>query len=76
MLTRGTGGSLKKRARKGGGGSPSFIICRSKYFSTTAIETATAIYLSRPEDLLTQIELGGDSEVEGDFSGNMGEKGV
>jgi hypothetical protein len=74
MVTRGTRGSRRKGAGKGGGGSPSFITCRSQYFTTAAVETATAVYLSRPEELPIQIELGGDPEAEGDFSGNVGEK--
>jgi hypothetical protein len=76
MLTRGTRGWRRKEAGKGGNGSPLFITCRSECFSTTAVETATAVYLSRPEELLKQIELGGDSEAEGDFSSNVGEKGL
>jgi hypothetical protein len=76
MLIRGTRGWRRKEARKGGNSSSLFITCRSECFSTTAVKTATAVYLSRPEDLLTQIELRGDSEAEGDFSGNVGEKGL
>jgi hypothetical protein len=76
MLTRGTRGWRRKEARKRGNGSPSFIICRSDCFSTTAVETATAVYLSRPKEPPTQIELGEDSEAQGDFSRNVGEKGL
>jgi hypothetical protein len=76
MLTRGTRGWRRKEARKRGKGSPSFITCRSECFSTTAVETATAVYLSRPEEPPTQIELGGNTEAEGDFSSNLGEKGL
>jgi hypothetical protein len=75
MLTRGTKGWRKKKARKGRNSSSLFITYQSKCFSTTTIETVTAVYLSRPENLLTQIELEGDLEVEGDFSGNIGKKG-
>jgi len=74
MVTRGTRGSRRKGAGKGGDGSPSFITCRSQYFTTTAIETATAVHLSRPEELPIQIELGGDPEAEADSSSTIGEK--
>jgi hypothetical protein len=76
MLTRGSRDWRRKRAGKGRDGFPSFVTCRSECFSTTVVETATAVYLSRPEELPTKIELGGDSEAEGDFSGNVGEKGL
>ena len=76
MLTRGTRGWRRKEARKGGNGSPSFITCRSECFSTTAVETATAVCLSRPEKPPTQIELGGDLDAEGDFSASVDEKGL
>jgi hypothetical protein len=74
ILIRGTRGWRRKEARKGGNSSPSFITCRSKYFSTTTIKTVTAVYLSRLEELLTQIELGGDPEAEADSSSTIGEK--
>jgi hypothetical protein len=57
MLTRGTRGSRRKRTRKGADSPPLFITCRSECFSTTAVETATAVYASRLKELLTQIEL-------------------
>jgi hypothetical protein len=75
ILTRGTRGWGRKKATKGGSGSPLFIICRSECFSTTAIKTATAVYLSRPEELPTRIKLDGPSEAEGNLSGNIGERG-
>jgi hypothetical protein len=34
------------------------------------------MYLFKPEELLTQIKLERDSEAKGDFSGNVGEKGL
>jgi hypothetical protein len=74
LVTRGTRGSRRKGAGKGGDGSPSFITCRSQYFTNNAIETATAVCLSKPEELPIQIELGGDPEVEADSSGTVGEK--
>jgi hypothetical protein len=72
MLTRGRKDWRKKRARKGGDGS--FITCRSDCFTTTEIETATAVYLSKPEEFPTQISVGGNPEVEGDDNEN--EKGL
>jgi hypothetical protein len=34
------------------------------------------MYLSRLEEPLTQIELRGNTKAEGDFSSNLGEKGL
>lgn len=56
------------------GSSPLFITCRSECFSTAA-ETATAVYLSKPERLPTEIALGGNSEARGDSFDNVDEKG-
>jgi hypothetical protein len=74
IVTRGTKGLRRKGAGKGGDGSPSFITCQSQYFTTTAIETATTMYLSRPEEPPIQIELGGDPEAEADTPSTIGEK--
>jgi hypothetical protein len=51
-------------------------MCRFKYFNTTAIKIATAIYLSRLEELLIKINLEEDLKAEGNFSSNIGEKGL
>jgi len=34
------------------------------------------MYLSKPEEPLTQIELGGNIKAEGNFSSNLGKKGL
>lgn len=67
MLTRGTKGWRSKSA-------PSFMICRSERFSNTAVETATAVHLTRPEGPPTEIELKGVSKAEGGLTGNLSEK--
>ena len=72
MLTRGTKDWRKKRAGKGGDGL--FITCRSDGFNTTTFETATAVYLSKPEDVPMQISVRGNPEGESDFSDNGPEK--
>jgi hypothetical protein len=74
IVTKGTRGSRRKGAGKEGDGSPSFVTCRSQYFTTTAIETATAVCLSKLEELPIQIKLGGDPEAEADSSGTIREK--
>jgi hypothetical protein len=74
MLTRGTKDWRKKRAGKGGDGS--FITCRSDCFTTTEIETATAVYLSTPEEVPMKISVGGDLEAEVDGSDNGNDKGL
>jgi hypothetical protein len=52
IVIRETKDLYRKGAGKRGDGSPLFIIYRSQYFTTTTIEIATTIYLSRPEELL------------------------
>jgi hypothetical protein len=74
MLTKKTKDWRKKRAGKRGDGS--FITCRSNCFTTTEIETATAVYLSKPEESPTQISVGGNPEAEGDVFDNRNEKGL
>ncbi len=73
MVTRGKKNSHMKSTGKMRDRSPSFITCQSEYFTTTAVETATAVHLSRPVALPTQIAVDGNSETEGD---NVDEKGV
>ena len=74
MLTRGTKDWRKKRAGKGGDGS--FITCRSDCFTTTEIETATAVYLSTPEEVLMKIFIKGDLKAEVDSFNNRNNKGL
>ena len=74
ILIRGTKDQRKKRAGKGG--DSSFIICRSDYFTTTEIKTVTAVYLSKPEEVLMKISIRGDLEAEVDGSDNRNDKGL
>lgn len=43
--------------------SPSFITCQSEHFTTTVVETATAVHLSRPMTPPAQITLKRNSEI-------------
>jgi hypothetical protein len=68
MLTRGSRGSGSKKDERPG--QASIITCRSQSFTNTTIETATAVHLSRPEEVPTKIALGqnfhGKCAVEGE----------
>jgi hypothetical protein len=73
MVTRGKKNS-HMRTVETRGSSPLFITCRSERFST-AVETATAVHLSKPVGLPTEISLGGNLEARGDLSDHVDEKG-
>jgi hypothetical protein len=57
MLTRGKRDSGSNEDGKLGDASGSFMACRSQSFTYTTIEKATAIHLSRPEEVPTKIAL-------------------
>ena len=51
--------------------SPSFITCQSEHFTTTVVETATAVHLSRPVAPPAQITLERNSEIKGENGDKM-----
>jgi hypothetical protein len=56
ILTRGSRDLGSKKGEKPG--QALYITYRSQSFTNTTIKTATAVYLSRPEEVPTKIALG------------------